>query len=486
MPRARQELLDSALTYFDGSENRLTEVFATALEVHEDFARAFFDRVDIELPDDVHFQAFTQKAVAEGARPDMVVRALQGQHLVAQLWSEHKVGGGGFRDMQLEDYRDALARERSQGRLVGIVAEVESGSEGSDWRMLTWQQVAELANSVGARWGAANGTGRDWRISALEPTAPARERVLHEFIWYIEEENEAVVNPLDSENLQAFQKAAETTLGLVALLDRAGQHMRPEFEPEEAGPDGADDGSYYWQLFTTPEGSWLSRIEAGGFEAYPELMAASDDPWSSDSRGEPAFGVGYTLDEQLYELLAADAEWLARLAHAGVDLDIYDGWVRIFCTKPMADVLGEGATLDEQARALARWAKQGLTTVGDLRPSDFDLPSKRRRRRSKDKVDGNGGTDEWFTQKVSANDIDGGLVRIPQGSAKGLFPSKAAQVEIELRGTKLSVKWDPSFARLRGRERSGRLKVDKQVLANTVKVNERLRIEQIGSYIRLS
>jgi hypothetical protein len=114
------------------------------------------------------------------------------------------------------------------------------------------------------------------------------------------------------------------------------------------------------------------------------------------------------------------------------------------------------------------------------------LPSKRRRRRSKDKSDGNGGTDEWFTQKVTANEIDDGLVRIPQGRTKGLFPPKATDVEIELRGTKLSVKWDPSFARLRGRERSGRLKLDKQVLANTVKVNERLRIEQIGSYIRLS
>jgi hypothetical protein len=32
MPFARRELLDSALTYLDGSENRLNEVFATALQ----------------------------------------------------------------------------------------------------------------------------------------------------------------------------------------------------------------------------------------------------------------------------------------------------------------------------------------------------------------------------------------------------------------------------------------------------------------------
>jgi len=486
MPRARQELLDSALTYFDGSENRLTEVFATVLEVHEGFARALFDRVGIDLPDDVRFKASTQKAVAEGARPDMVLLALQGQHLVAQLWSEHKIDGGGFRDMQLEDYRDALARERSQSRLLGIVADVESGSDGPDWRMLTWQEVAELANSVGAKW-AANGAARDWRASALEPTAPARERLLHEFIWYVEEENDAVVNPLGSENLQAFEKAAETTVGLLALLDRAGQHMLPEFEPEEDDLDGAGDGSYYWQLFATPDGSWLNRIEAGGFEAYPELMAAADDLWWADSRGEPAFGVGYTLDARLYESLAADADWLARLAHAGVDLDIYNDCVRVFCTKPIVDVLGEGATLDEQARALARWAKPGLTTVGELDPGDFELPSKRRRRRRRDTSDGNGGNDEQLTQKVSAKDIEAGVVRIPlTGTTKGLFPPRAADIKIDLRGTELTVKWDPRFARAGGRERSGRLNVGKKALTSTVKANERLRIKQLDGYIQLT
>jgi hypothetical protein len=224
MPRARQELLDSALTYFDGSENRLTEVIATVLEAHEGFARALFDRVGIDLPDNVRFTAFTQKAVAEGARPDMVLLARKGQLLVAQLWSEHKISGGGFRDRQLEDYRDALAREGSQTVLLGIVADATQSEESLDWHLLTWQEVAELANSVGTSWAAADGAGRDWRTSALEPTAPARQRLLHEFIWYVEEENEAVVNPLDNENLQAFQKAAETTIGILALLGRAGQH----------------------------------------------------------------------------------------------------------------------------------------------------------------------------------------------------------------------------------------------------------------------
>lgn len=481
MSRAREEFLAAALTYFDGSENRLTEIFATVLTVHEGFARALFRRADIDLPDDVRFEAFTQKAVAEGARPDMVVRARQGSCLIAQLWSEHKVAGGGFRDMQLDDYRDALAKERCEGRLLGIVSEPRSGSEGA-WRMLTWQEVAELANSVGAEWGATSGAGRDWRRSALEPTAPARERILHEFIWYIEEENEAVVNPLDSENLQAFQKAAETTTGLLTLLERAGQHMRPEFEPDQDALDGAGDGSYYWQVFATPEASWLERIQAGGFEAYPELMAASDDLWWADSRGEPAFGAGYTLDERLFEPLAADSDWVARLEDAGVDLDVYDDYVRVFCTKQMADVLAEGKTLDEQARVLARWAKRAMMVVGDLLPGDFELPSKRRRRPGQAKPDG----EVQLTQPVTASDIGDGVVRIPQGSAKGAFPPKAGDVEVELRGIKLTAKWDPSFARSTGRERSGRLNVGPQRLSETVEAGERLQLEPQDGYIRLT
>jgi hypothetical protein len=152
----------------------------------------------------------------------------------------------------------------------------------------------------------------------------------------------------------------------------------------------------------------------------------------------------------------------------------------------MAEVLAEGATLDQQARALAQWAKRGLTTVGALDPGDFELPARRRRRSRRDGSEADTGSDERSTQKISARDIEAGVVRIPLGSAKGLFPAKASDVEVELRGTRLTAKWDPRFGRTDGRECSGRLSVDKRALTDTVEADERLRIEQIGSYIRLS
>lgn len=488
MPRAREEVLDAALSYFDGSENRLTELLATVLDYHDAFARALFERADIDLPGDgVRFEVYTQKAVAEGARPDMVVLALRGPTLVAQLWSEHKVGEGEFRDLQLEDYGDALSKERSPGRLIGIVGEVKSDREGEDWRMFTWQEVAELANSVGRQAGFENDPGRGWRTAALAPMAPACARLLHEFIWYLEKEGDAVVDALDRENVQAFQKMAETTTGILALLDRAAQHMRPAFDSVEEDLGGEEDGSRFWQIFKAPEDSWVSRFGAAGFEAYPELMLSADDRWWSESRDEPAFAAGYTLSDQLYEPLAADEEWVKRLTDKAVDLAVYDGLVRVFCTTPMTSLLERGDTLDEQSRALAEFAKESLNLIDALAPYEFPLPSKRRRRRRA--VGGDGAddtTDTHRTQRITERDINDGVLRIPQGTTKGLFPMEKRDVQLELRGKRLSCAWDPKFARGGKRERSGRLSVGRQRLAQLVEPDEYLLVEKLDGLLRLS
>ena len=255
MPRAREELLDAALSYSPGAENRLTELLATTLDYHDEFAKGLFDQADLQLPDGpLRFEVYTQKAVAEGARPDMVVLALHEERgLVAQLWSEHKLSGGTFSEMQLEDYRDELEKAPGTGRLIGIVGEVDAERAGPDWKMLTWQEIAELANAIGREWGRGRGAEGDWRRAALDPIAPARERLLHDFVWYVERENDAVVDPLDSADIKTLRSMAETTTRLLGLLQRAGQHMRPTFEPQLDALDGDPDGHRFWQLFSTPE-----------------------------------------------------------------------------------------------------------------------------------------------------------------------------------------------------------------------------------------
>jgi len=70
------------------------------------------------------------------------------------------------------------------------------------------------------------------------------------------------VDALDTENLKALHKSAETTAALEALFERAALHMKAEFEPGELG--SYDDGHLYYQLFKLPDDSWARRIRAAG------------------------------------------------------------------------------------------------------------------------------------------------------------------------------------------------------------------------------
>ncbi len=222
MGRSQNELLGALLKYPEGFENRLTELFATVLGAHSEFARLLFARAGIGLPKrGVVCETHTQRRVGPGRIPDMVVNATVKGSLRAQLWSEHKTGSG-FGDMQLEKYLDSLrTTETVDKALIAIVAERDSKQDQPEWTLLTWQEVAELANRAGGEPG--------WRAAALHPEAVARDRLLHEFIWYLDREGFAVVDALDSDNLLAFREAAETINALETVLARAGEHMKHRY-----------------------------------------------------------------------------------------------------------------------------------------------------------------------------------------------------------------------------------------------------------------
>ena len=188
-------------------------------------------------------------------------------------------------------------------------------------------------------------------------------------------------------------------------------------------------------------------------------MVSADDRWWSASKDEPAFAAGYTLHELLYEPFAANEEWLGRLREAGVDFDVYFGLPRVYCTKPMAELLNEGATLGDQARALAKWASDSFELVGRVDPGDVELPSKRRQR-SRD------GGDGYKTQRITEPDRIAGVIRIPRGDTKGLFPFEPGEVELDLRGRRMHCPWIPRFGRHGGEADSGQLRVGREALAH--------------------
>jgi hypothetical protein len=85
------------------------------------------------------------------------------------------------------------------------------------------------------------------------------------------------------------------------------------------------------------------------------------------------------------------------------------------------------------------------------------------------------------TQRVTANDINGGRIRIPRDS-KSAFPNGREQVHIELRGESLICRWDPRIGP--DQERSGVVGVAKAVLQRLVRIDERLTITPTDSGVR--
>jgi hypothetical protein len=189
--------------------------------------------------------------------------------------------------------------------------------------------------------------------------------------------------------------------------------------------------------------------------------------------GEPAVGAGLTLDEDLYDVLAAHRAWVARLREVGLGLMPYHGCTRVFRTWPVAELVGAGETLDEQARALATWAREGFKLVLQEGPGEeFEVPARARRRRRRGRAAGDG---EYVSQPVTEADMRHGRVRIPQDGSKGLFPGEKGAVPVVLRGTTLEAHWSPRYGRHSADgERSGELRVGHEALKGVVELGERL------------
>jgi hypothetical protein len=210
-------LVDAALSYLPDGEDRLTELLAVALHAHPPFLTAFAK--SIGLPAAENYSLVTQHWADTETRVDMRIEAHDGPATVGVAYVENKLEGYWFSATQVRREKTCLQREYAQARrFVCIVssADLERLTPSEDQDALatakdfdeafTWVDVANLASSAGAACEAPWG-GSTWRESALKPDAPAAQRVLHEFIAYLAEDE--MPDQISVEDVRAFCVADE-------------------------------------------------------------------------------------------------------------------------------------------------------------------------------------------------------------------------------------------------------------------------------------
>jgi len=86
----------------------------------------------------------------------------------------------------------------------------------------------------------------------------------------------------------------------------------------------------------------------------------------------------------------------------------------------------------------------------------------------------------YLTQRVTEADLAAGRIRIPIGATKDLFPIEPGEIDIELAGRRITVRWDPRLGP--DRERSGVIGLPKALLTDLVPADTRLHIEPVSGH----
>lgn len=264
---------------------------------------------------------------------------------------EHKTGSD-YSPGQLDGYAGDLdASFDGKRRLITIVDNAaDAGPHDPRWDVLTWREVAVMAwqegRDVGGMW---------WRVEAMDPAAPARLRLLHELLTYLEEEHHAVTDPLSHLHIVAFQNANNASDALIGVLERAAD--RSGLEPDGGHQWDKNDLGWYWQHFKLP-GGWQAALEGNA-----ELVVAEADSWAYDRTEEAAFGAGLTVPDSYYTALRESSRqpWRSELEAKGFVVSSNDdGWVRMYRTLYCAELLSKGSTVDAQAKFLGEWATEAI------------------------------------------------------------------------------------------------------------------------------
>jgi hypothetical protein len=370
-------LVGAAQSYGHDGEDRRTELLATALDTHIGFCRALSTR--LQLTPGVRYAIETQHWASPECRIDLTMKVYgENGERTATIYSEHKIEGYWFSDGQIQRERSALEREPGDGkRLICVIpaaamAELTAiTSTGTDAlpsdafdHALTWEDIVGLIDDAGRNylepWG-----GPGWSERALSSDAPACQRVLAEFLFYLEGEEK--MTSLTEDEIRAFQLAdqAEDKIATLMMLasSKAGAYTAVQDEKGELlSTDESDAGVELTTVdFEPPERAWLSRFEDG---ALSFALAAAD---AESGDGTPTVYGGLYLDGSDGEKAESDGPWMSHAVGAEFRPLPYRYGLWLCRSIQLAWVVTEETVgLEEQAKTLGAWLAETFDAVLSL------------------------------------------------------------------------------------------------------------------------
>jgi hypothetical protein len=363
---AKKTLLEAAFVTRIG-EDVLTEMLAHVLVTDDDVTAGVAEAVGLDGQKWRAERVSTQESTPEG-RVDLTMSLVNVDER-HPVWIEVKAGAREQPD-QLERYARELRRRSSDGMLVALAEAgdpiLQSAREHELATPLSWQQVLDLCTGVAEGRG-----GPEWRQRARSVDAPARQRTLAEFSWYLEHRRVAVdIEALSEEDVVAARRAERL------LVDEGAIHQL--LLKASAGLSGFSRGEPYrdapgrGRQLALERGVILTADSA--HDVWPVLQGANAELWFSTAGTEdledeveiePMFFSGFVFAKPIapkVDEALRDAPWRAGLPK-GVLLGDDGGGVWIVRMLTLSDLARSADSFSDQVEVVRAWCEKSLRVI---------------------------------------------------------------------------------------------------------------------------
>ena len=377
-PRASEFLCEALERSSVVGEDRLTEIFAHLLAL-DPVSRA---ALESSLGLTERFDAAsitTQLPLISGRRVDLEIQ-FQGSSGRYVVWIEVKVDAKEQED-QLLDYACELARRYGRDGTVVALAPAHHpilmrareehvlvpGLEAEPLAVpLPWQSVANKLEVVGRR----RGHGPGWRRGAVATDATADQRLLLEFLTYLERRglmmNDDPLSLTDGLVASRGRELFDRNTGAITrLLTSAASGMRgfAGIEPEAwHWPSQGDFCSSQGRWWSLPEGSWPTLMSSES-APYADLWFTTSDTEDRplESRDQAVFVASLTFGSPAPRVVDAfsDSAWRESVSPE-IAVVATKSAVRVSKLRYFGELVSAGITLTQQADALADWAERSF------------------------------------------------------------------------------------------------------------------------------